>query len=194
MPRLLKYIFYFVLVIVVGLIAMIWLSPYGYQEKYNERIIVETVLIDADIADVYTYLGNSDNAKDWSVFVDHITPLNPNEFKDGKKESIRRCFKNKDESGIYWDEKILIEEPNQKRQLNIYNMHGFSISGNGLLTEQLYVTKDGKTELSFVLFLEDNESSFIKELKLYFAGFKVSTIFKGNIERVKSILEKQSQN
>ena len=189
MSKVFKIILYVLISICVGTVLLIYFSPYGYSKTLNKKVIIETVEIDAPINDVYVYLGNSYNAKVWSVFVDHITPLNGKEFKDGKKGSIRRCFKNKNETGIFWDEKILIEKPNKKRQLNIYNIHGFSISGNGLLTEQLYETKNGKTELSFVLYLDKKESSWIKELKLYIAAYKVSKIFRGNIEKVKSILE-----
>lgn len=189
MRKIFKYLLFFILLVVMALSVMVWFSPYGYKESFSGRVVEEKILIDASVEDCYNYLGNSENAVDWSVYVDHITPLNSNTHKDGEIGSIRRCFKNKDESGIYWDEEILINEKNKRRRLNIYNMQNFSISGNNLLTEQLYVEKNGMCEITVNLFFDKGKSSWLDELKLYFAGYTVSEIFKGNLERIKMLNE-----
>lgn len=177
------------MVIVIALGIMIWFSPYGDKNGYSEKIIVEKIKIEAPIQDVYNYLGNSDNATDWSVYVDHITPLNPKSVKDGELGAIRRCFKNSDESGMFWDEEIIINEKNKRRRLTIYNMQKFSVSGEGLLTEQIYTQSNGTCELVFTLFLEKGKSNWLAELKLYYAGYFVSKILKENLERIKKINE-----
>ena len=169
---------------------MIWFSQYGKNEGYSQNVVMEKIIIDAPINKLYTYIGNSDNAKEWSVYVDHIIALNSNTHNDGETGSIRRCFKNKDESGIYWDEEILINEKNKRRRLNIYNMQNFSMSSENLLTEQLYTEIGDKTEVCLSLFFINGKSSWIEELKLYLAAYQISSIFRANLERIKMLNEK----
>jgi len=121
--------------------------------------------------------------------VNHITPLNLNNFNDGEKGSIRRCFKNKNEKGMYWDEEILIDEKNKRRRLSIYNKHNFSINGPELVTEQLYQKNDSKCMLSFTVSFPDNNHGWIDALKLHFASYTISNIFEGNLNRIKEIVE-----
>ncbi len=91
-------------------------------------------------------------------------------------------------SNIEDAEEILIDEPNHRRQLSIYNMTNFSISTKNLLTEQVYMETNGKCELSLTLFLDESKSTFLDELKLYYAAYTVSSIFKGNLEEIKNQL------
>jgi len=186
MKIILKFLFTVSIAIIASLIITVWFSPYGKKDGSLHKIMIEKIVIDAETEDVYNYLGNSNHAEDWSIYVDHISTLNQASYKDGKLGSIRRCFKNENESGIYWDEEILIDEANQRRQLSIYNMTNFSISGENLLTEQIYIDKHGKCELSLTLFLDETKSSFLDELKLYYAAYTVSSIFKKNLEEIKN--------
>ena len=186
MKTILKYILLFTLFILMCLALMIWRSPYGKAEDGSQKIIIETIMIDVNTEIVYNYLANSNNAKDWSIYVDYITPLNSDIYKDGEKGSIRRCFKTENEIEMYWDEEILINEKNKLRQLSIYNMTNFKISSNHLLTEQIYNPRDGKCELSLTLFLDKNKANFLEEIKLYYAAYQISTIFKGNLNQIKN--------
>lgn len=175
--------------IILALIFMIIFSPYGKHDGFTGRLVINTVVVDASVEEVYNYLGNSDNAEDWSVYVDHITALNPDTHADGEVGAIRRCFKTEDENGIIWDEEILITEKNQRRRLSVYDLQGFSLMSDNLLTEQLYHEQDGKCAVSLTLFFDEGKSSWIDELKLYFAGYTVSSIFQGNLEGIKELNE-----
>jgi len=181
--------------IISGLIIAFFLggyfffSPYQFDAKFDKRILVETILIKTPPAQVFKYLGNSDNAQFWSSFVSRITPLNPKIALDGTVGSVRRCFKNEDESGETWDEKTVVAEPNQRRRLTIFNLKNFPISSAHLLTEQVYQkTKKGDCRLSFSLFL-DEKADWIEHLKLYYASYQISEIFRTNLQNIKKINE-----
>lgn len=89
-----------------------------------------SVEINAPAEKVYNYLGNSAHAGEWSVFVDHITPLNTDSVADGSAGSRRRCFTTAAETGATWDETITQNIPNKKREIIIYNMINFPMVAN----------------------------------------------------------------
>ena len=175
----LKVILLSILIIAVaGLFAIILFSPYGYKDNGSLKMVKHTVVIDASPEQVFTYLGNSDNAKVWSVFVDHISPLNSQEVPDGKPGSRRRCFCNADETGRTWDELITVVEPNKKRQLAMYNYRNFSVTAENLATEQLYQELPGnKTKLSFTVFIKSEQQPILDQLKFYYAAYEMQDIF-----------------
>ena len=171
------------------LVAYFMFSPYQYSLDFQNRILIETIKINAPTKQVYQYLGNSKNASEWSAFVSHIIPLNGEKFKDGTIGSIRRCFKNKNEEGETWDEEITINESNQRRRLTVYNLKNFPISCNGLLTEQLYKSiSKNQCQLSFSLFLNE-KAGILEHLKMYYASYQISKIFRKNLENIKRFNE-----
>lgn len=170
------------------------LSPYKFNEQYKQKVIEYSIEINAPKDSVFKYLGNSNNASNWSVFVNHISTLNANEVKDGSVGSIRRCFCNKDESGMKWDELITVVEQGKKRQLIIYNLQNFTFSAEGLATEQLYESiEHNKTKLTFVCFYLNHESTLLEEIKTYIAAYKMKHIFKKNMENIKRIVEERQR-
>lgn len=182
-------------IVLIALFFMIGFSPYGAHEKFDYKLVKVSIKIDASPVEVFTYLGNSDNAKEWSEFVDHITPLNPNERVDGEKGAIRRCFKNKEEDGEFWDEEILVVEKNKYRQLSCYNFQNFTMNADNLRTEQIYTELDKEaTQLSFTLFFDPGKASFMDELKMYFAAYEIASIFEKNLQNIKYCVESQKES
>lgn len=176
--------------LVTGSAALIALSPFGNNTDFNYKLVVHSVEINAPVDSVYNFLGKSSNAAKWSVFVNHIDPLNSDEVPDGKVGCRRRCFKNANEQGLQWDEEITVSDPNKRRQLTIFNMKDFGIKAEGLATEQLYEPVAGnKTKLSFTLFYLNAKPSVPNLLKTYFAAFKVKSIYKQNMANIKRIVE-----
>src|ERR1041384_7916907 len=90
------------LILVLG--GVVIFSPYGTQEGYTYKLISNTIEISAPVDSVFAFLGNSANASRWSVFVNHITPINIDSVADGKVGSRRKCYCNADESGKKWEE------------------------------------------------------------------------------------------
>lgn len=178
------------IVLTLGLIVMIITSPFGTHEGFKYKLIINTIEINAPADSVYSFLGKSSNASKWSVFVNHISPLNRELVEDGKIGSQRRCFQNADEKGLQWDEEITVAELNKRRQLTIFNMKDFGLEAPGLATEQIYEKISGtKTKLSFTLFYINNRPSFLDLLKTYYAAFEVKSIYERNMTNIKSIIE-----
>ena len=172
------------------LVVMIAFSPYGSQAGFSYKTIVEEVTINASPSAVYAYLGKSANAANWSVFVHHIVPLNAHQVPDGKPGSFRRCFQNKDETGIVWDEEIAVADWAKRRQLTIFNMKNFPIMANGLATEQLYDSLGAKKiRLRFTLFFKDVQPNLLDKLKMYAAAWEVQRIYRRNMQNIKANVE-----
>ena len=173
-----------------AIVVMVIFSPFTKKGTNDYRSVDYTVEINAPAETVFNYLGNSDNAADWSSYVDHISTLNAEQYKDGELGSIRRCYKNKNEEGILWDEEILAVTSNKKRVLSIYNMQGFASPINGLETEQIYEAISAhKTQLTFSLCFAMHEASWFETLKMYLASYTIYNRFKDNLENVKRLVE-----
>jgi len=169
---------------------MFLFSKYKYYRNNSYKSVDYSIEINVPVDSVYKYLGDSYNAREWSSFVDHITPLNSEEFEDGSVGAKRRCFKNADEKGIVWDEEIVEVIPNKMRRLTIYDMKGFSVQANGLQTEQIYESLGKeRMRLTFSVFFRDYDPSFIDLLKMNYASYKMHSIFEANLKNVKRIME-----
>jgi hypothetical protein len=176
--------------LVLAITLMIILSPFGTHKDFKYKLVINTIEINAPADSIYSFLGKSSNASKWSVFVNHISPLNSTTVTDGKIGSQRRCFQNADEKGLQWDEEITIAELNKRRQLTIFNMKGFGLEAPGLATEQIYEKiSETKTKLSFTLFYINNSPSFLDLFKTYYAAFEVKSIYERNMTNIKNIIE-----
>jgi len=174
-----------------SILLTVLFSPYGYDKERGFKLVKTSILIAAPSNAVYAYLGNSENAKHWSVFVDHINPLNSNLVTDGMEGSIRRCFVNENEKGQSWDEEVLTVEHNKLRMLSCFGFYQFPITAGTLNTEQIYEQTDEKhCLLSLTLFFPPEEATFVKDLKLYWAAYKVADIFDDNLENIKKLNER----
>ncbi len=188
--RLRKFLLWLFSFILAGMLLLICFSPYGSHEGYSYKLVKETVVINVPVDSAFRFLGNSDNARRWSVYVDHITTLNGIRTPDGTPGSIRRCFCNKNEKGQRWDELTTIVEPNKRRQLTTFNLVDFSMQANGLASEQRYrKLSDNRCELTFTLFFANHDPGFFDEFKTYFGAYKVQSIFRQNLSNIKRILE-----
>lgn len=177
-------------VLIIGLLLLLVFSPYKYNRDNKYRSVDYSIEINVPVDSVFTYLGNSDNATDWSSYVDHITPLNASTIPDGAVGSKRRCFKETNEKGIIWDEEIIEVVPNKKRRLTIYNLKGFSLKANGLETEQIYESLgSNKMRLTFSVFFGNNNPTIIESLKMNYASYTMHSIFEANLMNVKKIME-----
>ncbi|HSM37116.1 MAG TPA: SRPBCC family protein [Longimicrobiales bacterium] len=176
------------LLAVLGFLALLIWSPYREHDGFPYPLVKETVDVDAPCERVHAYLGNSANASDWSVFVDHITPLNEDSVPDGEAGSIRRSFRNADESGMTWDEHFEVVEP-LRRRLSVYNLKGAPRAEADLLTEQIYepLGEDG-CRLSFTLFFR-TEPGLRDAVLMRLTSHWIARIFRRNIDNVGRLVE-----
>ena len=76
MKRFYKIIVWLLILFAISLSIIVIASPYGKSEGFDYRLVKHNVHINASPDSVFRFLGNSNNARKWSVFVHHITPLN----------------------------------------------------------------------------------------------------------------------
>lgn len=176
--------------LVLSSCIMIMVSPYGQTKGMPYKSVQHSIIVNVPLEKAYAYLGNSNNASKWSVFVHHITPLNPDSFADGQTGSRRRCFCYANEKGRYWDELISEVIPGKKRQLILYNLNDFPIKAEGLATEQLYEKlSPSSCRITFTVFFKEPAPTLITLLKTYFAAFTIHDIFIQNMNNIKQQLE-----
>lgn len=157
-----------------------------YKMNANKYKLSTSVTINTAPCKVFEYLGNSNNASDWSSFVNRIVPL---EGADGTLGSIRRCYKTADTDSWKWDEQTLLLDQCKKRKLSIYNLVNFPMQAPGLYTEQIYQSLKGeKCKLTFTLFFDKNESWF-DFMRMKFTAFYIEYIFEKNLQNIKNIIE-----
>lgn len=164
-------------------------SPYKREKSFSYKLIKESILINNSSKAVYNYLGNSNNAKIWSVYVDHISPINKDIVADGHLGSIRRCFINRDEKDGSWDEEILLIDKNKVRRLSCFNFQDLIFNPGLLNTEQIYEDKNGNCLLTFTLFSPKKKLSLWEELKIHMGSYRTAYIFRKNLNNIKKDLE-----
>lgn len=176
-------------VIVLLLIALLSFSPFQIHQGERMPSIQCSIEIDAPADTVYAYLGNSANAAQWSVWIDHITPLNTDVVPDGEVGSLRRCFQNTHERGLRWDEEILVEEQGHRRRLSIFNLVDFPMEATGLATEQIYRTLPGNsTNLTFTVFYLNTPTPW-DYTKTLLGAWLIRDIFQDNMLNIKKKIE-----
>ncbi len=175
------------------LIMGVWFftSPFQYNKTTGLYQLENEITINQSVEKVFSYLGNSANASKWSSYVSHINALNENEVSDGALGSTRRCFKNKNGEGIFWDEEIVNVKVNELRELTVYNLNGFLIEADHLFTRQKYASiSEGQTNLVFGLYKpQASHNRFIDWLKLKISGHYVAYIFHKNLNNIKKEVE-----
>ena len=185
--RLILFRLFLVPSLVLWLIAV--QSVYEWNTAENAFKLSVSIEVNVPVDQAYTYLGNSENAKTWSVYVSSIETLNTADFEDGQQGSVRRCYVKGSENKQFWDEQILINQENRLRQLSIFNLNNFPLTAENLITEQRYFSnEDGFCVLEFSLFFREN-ARFLDRIKMHFASRIVRSIFEQNLQNIKKALE-----
>ncbi len=180
---LLRNIFLGSLILLISILIGAWImSPYS---KYKEGKIVSKVNIEMPCTAAFDYLGNSENAKTWSVFVDFIETTNKEHFEDGEIGSKRICYTKSDRSGFNWEEEVLEIIPNEYRKLSCYNFKNLAVKAPNLVTEQIYIDKGEDCVLVFTLDFS-KKPSFIEKLKLKFSSYRIQSIFDQNLLNIRA--------
>lgn len=146
--------------------------------------------IDVPCEVAFDYLGNSDNASDWSSFVAYIESINENLVADGHVGSRRMCYTDWDESAFRWEEEILERKEDQYRLLSCYNYQNLWLRAPDLLTEQIYERMDYGCKVSFTLDFRYKPSLWDKA-KLKFSAYRIKSIFDQNLINIKKEVYKR---
>lgn len=153
--------------------------------------VSESIVINAPVEVVWNYGSDSTRAADWSVFFSHITPL-PG-IADGNVGAKRRCFRNADESGEYWDEIAISSVKYEFRQIITYNLTNFKPNflarGGHMYVRQYYRAIDeNSTEMTFQTQYPAN-ANWKTKLSSRITKKKTAKIFKENLENIKANIE-----
>lgn len=155
----------------------------------------ESVVIDAPVEVVWSYVSNIDHAPEWSVYFHHITPL-PG-MPDGDVGSVRRWFRSEAETdGIRWDERVLELRPPRYRRILAYNARGFAdpvLNAGEFYVEQIYepVGSD-QTRLTFSAEQRRPSEPHLRARFLR-AAREGRRIFRLNLENIKASIEARQQ-
>jgi len=132
------------------------LSPYNYSPHYLQHAVITEIEIAKSHETVFDYLRKSVNAKDWSIYVKKITPINGKKVADAKVGSIRKCYGL--DTSIVWSAEITEVQKNLSRRLRIFDTAGFSVMIEDLETEQHYAALDNSnTKMSLTLYACNDE-------------------------------------
>lgn len=188
--RWLRLLSFALLLTVLAVALLLITSPYRANSFYPVRAVTVQTIINRPVDSVFAFLGNSGNARRWSVYVDHINTLNAGAVPDGQPGSERRCFRHPDEKGLQWDERILLMLPGRQRRLSIYHMVDFPLSADSLVTDQRYESLGpDQTRLTFTLLFQPEAQSNADALKMRLAAHYVKRVYTQNLANIKSILE-----
>ncbi|WP_235297602.1 SRPBCC family protein [Portibacter marinus] len=181
---ILRNVFLGVLVLFLLLCLMAWIfSP--YKDK-----VVSHVGIDMPCEAAFDYLGNSDNASDWSSFVPYIETINEDKVADGMVGSKRKCYTEWEKEGFQWEEEVLERIEDKYRKLSCYNYKNLWLRAPDLVTEQIYSQTDYGCKVSFTLdFMY--KPSFWDLAKMKYSAFRIKSIFDKNLKNIKKEVYKR---
>lgn len=195
---------YFLWVLLLGSNAFAHLNELSLPDQGLERLqtslvsvswqdgISYTVEIEAPIAKTWEYMSSSDNAKDWSVFFSHIS-ADPSSASDGSPGSLRRCFRDKTEALLWWDETVLKVIPFRERDIYTYHLKGFwpqvFTKNSSFYVRQTYQEIGSqKTALTFST-VADAQNPWVNRLLFQLGKAEGLDIFKKNLENIKDQIE-----
>ena len=171
------------------LIKMSDYSVLDWSKAYKKEVIIERPL-----EDVWEYASDSSKAREWSVYFHHIKPL-PGPIEDGKVGSTRRCFRNENEKGAFWDEEVLDVQPLKSRLILSYNFGGYYWKSPTFVTyvlQQYEKIDDNTTRMSFST-IATPTMNYVDRLIFFFSQFQVREVFQKNLENIKRRIEGKEQ-
>lgn len=173
--------------LLILLLILLW---WGSSHLFT---VSESVVIEAPVEDVWEYVSDSENAREWSVYFHHIAPMEG--VEDGKPGAIRRCYRSLDkEEDVYWDEITLETIPHEYRRILAYNKQGFPEDHQHLEEGEHYVYQyyeemgPEQTKLTFSTTILRPEGLFDR-LKFWKFGQLAEETFDKNLENIKLAVE-----
>jgi|GEM_PF-1651315 len=180
----------------------------------NNNELAQSVIINAPLGEVWDYNSDDENAKNWSVFFAKIIPCPTQDcpqnksLKPGDIGSTRRCFRNENEQGVFWDETTLEsykKEASAYRKIITHNINGYrskSLKNKAeFVVEQKYKKiASNKTELTFSVKLQEtnklrvNNDSIGGNDSNFWDHLSINTNFTLGEDRTIDILNKNLQN
>ncbi|PHS62446.1 MAG: hypothetical protein COB09_15330 [Thalassobium sp.] len=183
--------------LLAGLVAVVTLSVVILIAQAQRHVVTShSVVINAPVKEVWDFLSDNRHAKGWSVIFDHIRPLESSPVAEGQIGALRRCFRNDNEEGFFWDERTLTTEPYKRRTLRTYNVSNTSwelFERFQFTAYQLYEDLgNGTTRLTFEGDLDDHTKySVFEHFVFWVSQFEGERVFRLNLENIKAMIEQK---
>lgn len=187
---------------VIGILALYLLC---WCVALGVRPVAHRVEMAAPLDTVWTYISDSRNAHEWSVYFDHITPRPVPGSIDGQPGSVRVCYRRADESGPRWSEVILEVEHLKQRRIRTYDVVGIGPAWFGARVayrvDQFYEhLPDGRSALTFSTVPEARDGVLPTALYpvnavlfAFFHGPSTRDIFQVNLENIAAAVQARAQ-
>ena len=173
--------------VALGLFAAVSAGVTAYAQ--TDFHVADSVDIEASPREVFEFLSDSGQAKGWSIFFDHITPLPGS--PDGGLGAKRRCFRRADETGPRWDEEVVEFTPYVSRRLRVSgaaNFRGGLYDGTEEEVSHKYEEiAPGKTRLTFDAHV--TEGSVRDRLALFLSTHETHRIFHENLLNIRDMIQ-----
>lgn len=135
-------------------------------------------------------MSDSNKTTEWSIYFHHITVLSI-AIADGRVGSLRRCFRNSNETGVYWDEKVLAVEFEKNRMIYSFNFNGYKLDSKTYSTyvlQEYIKINDKSTRLVFKTKYSELMTLWDR-IMFFFAKKQVEEIFNKNLMNIKNHIE-----
>jgi hypothetical protein len=151
--------------------------------------VVDSVVIHASPREVFDFMSDSRQARGWSIFFDHITPLPGS--PDGGLGATRRCFRRPDETGPRWDEEVIGFAPYTSRTIRVYGAAGFRagiyVGTEEEISHAYEEIAPGETKLTFDAHV--TKGSIGDRLALFLSTSETHRIFRKNLTNIRGMIE-----
>jgi hypothetical protein len=175
--------------LLLGTVAAVATTAYAQTDFH----VVDSVVIHASPREVFEFMSDSSQARGWSIFFDHITPLPGS--PDGGLGAKRRCFRRPDETGPRWDEEVVGFEPYTSRRIHVYDAAGFRAGIYVGTEEEISHTYEeiapGQTRLTFDAHI--TKGSVTDRLALFLSTRETHRIFRDNLTNIAAMIEQRER-
>lgn len=176
------------LLLILGLVLFIRFSPYKKISGYDRKVIKNSIVINKQNKEVYSYICN-ENEK-WMEYVHHTNIINKKFGYIDEEGTIIRYFCNSDETGQQFDGVLIKSIKNKTRKLKLYNFVDFPINFEDVISEQAFkVLPENKCELSMTIFYTKKNPDLWDEIKAHVASYRVKKAMLENLKNIKYDLE-----
>ena len=169
------------------------------EEPLGDEVTRVSIVIDVPNSFLWAFLSDNSKAHHWSVFFDQIRdlPSNPNVENVDGLGARRRCYRNQDARGYYWDEEVVHTIPGRLKRIYTFNVsndtwpRSWFTEGAETYTDNIYTTIDeNQTKFTFATVSLSTTNAITRGILLSDKHIDLLTeIFMLNMENIKAMAE-----
>ena len=169
------------------------------EEPLGDEVTRVSIVIDVPNSFLWAFLSDNSKAHHWSVFFDRIKdlPSNPNVENVDGLGARRRCYRNRESRGYYWDKEVVHIIPGRLKRIYTFNLsndtwpRSWFTEGAETYTDNIYVRLgDNRTKFTFATSSLSATSALSQSLlRLGSQIDLLIEIFILNLENIKAMAE-----